>query len=105
MSYHCGMASGILEVQCPCCSTILKVDASTGSIISHKQQEKAPAIEDLAAAVRNLKTQAEEREQAFQKSFAEQKTRQSVLDKKFGELLKEAKEKPDEKPRRAFDFD
>ena len=93
------------EVECPCCRTVIKVDAETGAVISHKQVEKPSAIEDLAAAVANLKGEAARREEIFQKSFAEQKTRQSVLDRKFDELLKEAKS-DDSKPFRPdFDLD
>ncbi len=100
------MKKGTLEVECPCCQAALKVDTETGAVLSHKVPEKPKAIEDIAAAVANLKGEAAKREEMFQKSFAEQKTRQSVLDKKFDELLKQAKESPDdEKPKRAFDFD
>jgi hypothetical protein len=49
-------------------------------------------------AARALKGEATKREEIFQKSFADQKTRQSVLDKKFEELLKQAKESPDTGP-------
>ena len=68
--------------------------------------EKPKPIEDIAAAVQGLKGEAARREEIFQKSFADQKTRQSTLDKKFEELFKQAKENPDEKPFRPdFDLD
>jgi|SRR4051812_45423010 hypothetical protein len=99
-------AKEIIEVECPCCRTSLKVETISGSIISHKQPEKPPAIEDLATAVQNLKGEAARREEVFQKSFADQKNRQSVLDRKFDELLKQAKSDPDSgPPKREFDFD
>src|SRR3954453_20739176 len=104
MRYHSRMA--IHEVECPCCRTIMKVDADTGAVLSHKQVEKPPAIEDLASAVANLKGEAARREEIFQKSFAEQKTRQTVLDRKFDELLKDAKANPDTRPfKRDIDLD
>src|SRR5260370_13733707 len=98
---------GTLDVECPCCKTSLKVDAETGGVLSQKQPEKPPPIEDLAAAVANLKGEAAKREDIFQKSFADHKTRESVMDKKFDELLKHAKSEPDttRPPKRAFDFD
>ena len=96
----------ILEVDCPCCRTLLKVDSETGAVISHKTLEKAPAIEDLTEAVARLKGEAAKREEVFQKSIAEQKTRQSVLDKKFQELLKQAHDNPDKTPpKRDIDLD
>lgn len=92
------MANDVLEVACPCCQTTLRVDRESGAVLSHKIPEKPPAIDDLGAAARALKGEAAKREEIFQKSFAEQKTRQSVLDKKFDELLRQAKESPDTGP-------
>lgn len=94
------MPNDVIEVACPCCHTNLRVDRETGVVLSHKVPEKPPAIEDLGAAARALKGEAAKREEIFQKSFAEQKTRQSVLDKKFEELLKQAKESPDTGPQK-----
>ena len=92
------MANQVLDVACPCCHAMLRVDVETGVVLSHKMPEKPPAIEDLGVAARALKGEAAKREEIFQKSFAEQKTRQSVLDKKFDELLKQAKASPDTGP-------
>jgi hypothetical protein len=94
------MANEVLDVACPCCKALLRVDRETGAVLSHKVPEKPPAIEDLGVAARALKGEAAKREEIFQKSFAEQKTRQSLLDKKFEELLKQAKESPDTGPQK-----
>ena len=94
------MANEIIDVACPCCHATLRVDRETGAVYSHKLPEKPPAIEDLGAAARALKGEAAKREEIFQKSFAEHQGRQSVLDKKFEELLKQAKESPDTGPRK-----
>ena len=69
--------------------------------------EKKPVIEDLAAEVAKLKGAAGRREEAFQKSFAAEKNQGNVLNRKFDELLKQAKESPDTgaPPKRPFDFD
>ncbi|MEP6533776.1 MAG: hypothetical protein ABJF23_00550 [Bryobacteraceae bacterium] len=100
------MAKEIIEVDCPCCRTTLKIDTVTAVVISHKQPEKPPAIEDLASAVANLKGEAARREEVFQKSFADHNNRKNVLDRKFDELLKQAKSDPDTAPpKRNFDFD
>jgi hypothetical protein len=100
------MAKDALEVQCPCCRAALKIDAETGAVLLHKEAEKPKAIEDIGLAVQNLKGEAARREELFQKSLAEHKTRQSVLDRKFEELFKQANENPDEKPFRPdFDLD
>jgi hypothetical protein len=100
------MAKGTIEVECPCCRSTMKVDAQTGAVLTHKELEKPKPIEDIGAAVRGLKEQASKREEIFQKSLADQKTRQSTLDKKFDELFKQAQESPDDRPFRPdFDLD
>ena len=94
------MANDVLDVACPCCHAALRVDRATGAVLSHKLPEKPPAIEDLGAAAKALKGEAAKREEIFQKSFADQKSRQSLLDKKFEELLKQAKDSPDTGPQK-----
>ncbi|MDQ6662894.1 MAG: hypothetical protein M3Z23_00690 [Acidobacteriota bacterium] len=100
------MPQRLIEVACPCCQAMLKVDPETRAVIAHKVPEKAPAIEDLAAAVAKLKGEAGRREEVFQKQFAAEKSHGKVLDRKFDELLKQAKENPDTgRPPRDFDLD
>ena len=93
-------SSGLIEVQCPCCETTLKIDPETRAVISHKQKEKPPPIGDLNVAVARLKQEAAERDQRFNKSVEDQKNRQQILNKKFDELFKQAKENPDTGPRK-----
>lgn len=88
----------LLELQCPCCEATLKIDAETRAVISFKEKEKPRTVEDLTAAVARLKGESVRREEVFQKQLAEQKTHQQVLDRKFDELLKQAKERPDTAP-------
>lgn len=100
------MPQGLIELACPCCQAILKIDPEMRAVISHKIPEKPPAIEDLAAAVAKLKGEAGRREEVFQKQFAAEKSHGKVLDRKFEELLKQAKENPDtSRPPRDFDLD
>src|SRR5688572_12055311 len=100
------MAKGMIEVECPCCRAMLKIDVETSAVITHKVPEKPRTVEDIGTAVAALKGEAARREEIFQKSFADQKTRQSVLDKKFDELFKQAKADPNSPPpKRDIDFD
>ncbi|MGD0360086.1 MAG: hypothetical protein ABSC93_04405 [Bryobacteraceae bacterium] len=100
------MSQVLFEVQCPCCSALLKVDPETQAVIAHVVPEKPPAIEDLAAAVAKLKGEAGRRDEVFRKQFAAEKSHGKVLEKKFDELLKQAKENPDTPPpRRDIDLD
>src|SRR5258708_24404789 len=95
------MKNELFEVTCPCCHSALKIDGQLRAVISHEEPVKPPAIEDLAAAVAKLKGEPGRREEAFQKSFAAEKNHGNVLNRKFDELLKQAKENPDfgKKPR------
>lgn len=96
----------MFEVECPCCEATLKIDPETKAIISHREKEKPAVVEDLNAAVARLKGESARREEVFRKSFEEQKTHHEVLAKKFDELFKQAKEKPDVKrPLKDIDLD
>lgn len=89
------MARELFEVSCPCCQATLKIDAELSAVISHTEPVKKPVIEDLAAEVAKLKGAAGRREEAFQKSVAAEKNQGQLLNRKFDELLKQAKEDPD----------
>jgi hypothetical protein len=100
------MAKELFEVPCPCCEAILKIDPETRTVIAHTIPEKPRAIEDLAAEVAKLKGAGERREEVFRKQFEAEKQHGKVLEKKFDELFKRAKESPDlGKPVRDIDLD
>ena len=60
--YDNNMSKGLLEVRCPCCEAMLKIDPETRSVISHKVPEKPKPIDDLAAEVAKLKGVASRRD-------------------------------------------
>ncbi len=91
-------SSELFEIECPCCAATLKVDPKTRAVISHREKPKPLPIEDLSVAVQQLKGESARREQIFQKQMAEQKSQQQVLSRKFDELLKQARESPNEPP-------
>jgi hypothetical protein len=100
------MAEGIFEVECPCCQAILKVDPETRAVIAHTVIEKPKPISDLAAEVAKLKGEGARREEVFQKQVAAEREHGKVLEKKFEELFKRAKENPDAPPpQRDIDLD
>ena len=86
--------SSLFEIECPCCSSTLKIDPETRAVIAHVEKEKPPPIEDLSVAVAKLKGESARREEVFRKGLEEQKTHHKVLEKKFDELFKKAKEEP-----------
>jgi hypothetical protein len=95
------MTRELFEVNCPCCNSMLKIDGEMRAVISYEEPVKKPVIEDLAAEVQKLKGAAGRREEAFQKSVAAEKNQGQLLNRKFDELLKQAKENPEfgKKPR------
>jgi len=96
----------MFEVQCPCCQATLKIDPETESVISFKEPEKPRSIEDMNEALTRLKDEQARREEAFRKSVEAHKKSKDILAKKFDELLKQAKEKPDlTPPKRDIDLD
>ena len=96
----------MFDVTCPCCEAILKIDPETEAIIAHTVPVKQPKIDDLASEVAKLKGEGARREQLFQKQFEAEKSHGKVLEKKFDELFKRAKEDPDKTPRkRDIDLD
>jgi hypothetical protein len=96
----------LIEVQCPCCGSTLQIDTETRVVLQHREPEKKPLIEDLQAAVQQLKGEAERRNDIFEKSFASHLSADKVREKKFEELLKQAKnDRSGAPPKRPFDLD
>jgi hypothetical protein len=96
----------LIEVRCPCCEATLQIDPELKVVISHQEHQRPPAIEDISEAVQKLKGEESRRGEVFQKSFDQHKSHHKVLERKFDELLKQAKENPDApKPKRPFDYD
>lgn len=109
MRYDSVMAnstSSIFEVKCPCCDATLQIDGELQIVVHHHEPEKKPLIEDLSAAVQQLKGEADRRNDVFEKSFASHRSGEKIRERKFDELLKQAKEdKTEAPPKRPFDLD
>jgi hypothetical protein len=96
----------LLTVSCPCCEAKLHIDPETGAVIRFEEHIKPPTITDIEEAVQKLKGEAGRRDQVFQKSVQDHQSHQQVLNKKFDEMLRLAKENPDAPPpKRDIDFD
>jgi hypothetical protein len=95
-----------LEVTCPCCGALLKIDTATAAVIAHTPAVKPRMFNDMEEAARAMKEQDSRRESIFRQSVEAQKHASELLDKKFAEAVKKAKESPDTgKPIRDFDLD
>jgi hypothetical protein len=96
----------LFEVTCPCCSATLKVDADTRSVISHVAPIKPKTFADFESAAKAMREQEGRKESIFRQAVDAEKNKAEVLDKKFKDAMKKAKESPDEgRPLRDFDLD
>ena len=84
----------------------MKVDVSTQAVISHTPAVKPRMFADMEEAARALKEHDNRRESIFRQSMDAQKNASELLEKKFQEAVKKAKETPDTgRPIRDFDLD
>ena len=94
------------EVTCPCCSALLKIDTDTRAVIAHTAAVKPKTFSDMEAAVKSMREHDSRRDSIFQQSVEAQKHAADLLEKKFQEAVKKAKESPDTgRPIRDFDLD
>lgn len=96
----------MFDVTCPCCAAVLKIDPVDQGVISHIAPVKPKMFNDMEEAARAMKEQDIRRESIFRQSVEAQKHASDLLEKKFQEAVKKAKESPDTgKPIRDFDLD
>jgi ribulose kinase len=94
------------EITCPCCNAVLKVDPVTKAVIAHTAAVKPKTFNDIEEAARAMKEQDSRRDSIFRQSLEAQKNASDLLEKKFQEAVKKAKETPDTgRPLRDFDLD
>jgi hypothetical protein len=94
-----------IEVSCPCCRSKLTVDPELAVVLSHVTPPRAAPDVDIGDASRILADQARAREDKFRDSWEAERKKEDVLNRKFEDALKKAKDQPVEKPLRDFDLD
>ncbi|HVW76144.1 MAG TPA: hypothetical protein VHB45_00925 [Alloacidobacterium sp.] len=94
------------EVSCPDCGAVLKIDPQTRAVIAHTPAPRKRTFEDFETAARAMREQEERKESLFRQAVDAEKNKNDLLEKKFAEALRKAKETPDTgKPLRDFDLD
>ena len=94
------------EVACPECGAMLTIDPVTRAVISHTPAPRKRTFEDFETAARAMREQEERKESLFRQSLEAERNKKELLNKKFAEAVKKAKETPDTgKPLREFDLD
>ena len=95
-----------IEVACPDCGAVLKIDPETRAVIAHTPAPRKRTFEDFDQATQALREAEERKESLFRQSLEAEKNREDVFNKRFAEALKKAQETPDTgKPLREFDLD
>jgi hypothetical protein len=97
--------SSTFEVACPDCGAMIKIDVATGLVVSHTPAPRKRMFEDLETAARAMREQDERKESIFRQSVDAERNKADLLEKKFAEALKKAKDAPEGKPLRDFDLD
>ncbi|HUA98962.1 MAG TPA: hypothetical protein VMA34_11595 [Terracidiphilus sp.] len=95
----------VFEVACPDCGAMLKIDGTTGLVVSHTPAPRKRTFEDLETAARAMRERDERAESIFRQSVDAEKNKADLLEKKFAEALRKAKDAPAGKPLREFDLD
>ena len=97
--------SSTITLTCPCCDAILTVDPSLSAVLDHKLPAKSQVTVQLKDAVNFVKEEAHRRDEQYQKIAEAEKNKSKVLEAKFQELFKKAKEEPITKPLKDIDLD
>lgn len=93
------------EVGCPCCGAVLKIDPAVRAVISHTAPVRPKTFNDFEEAAKAMKEQEGRKESIFRQAVDAEKNKAQLLEKKFQEAMRKAKDSPDEKPLRDFDLD
>jgi molecular chaperone GrpE (heat shock protein) len=90
-----------LDVSCPCCGALLKVDPETGSVVwADKKKVPAKSFDELVSRVASQKGALEDK---FARSVAQTRNQKDILEKKFEEARKRAAADPTGRPPNPFD--
>jgi hypothetical protein len=93
--------SGIFEamatftVMCPCCNARLTIDRTLEAVVAHEAPPRARSGVGLDEALSSLKGAAARREALFKEQIKAEEKKPQVLQRKFEEGLKKAKDSPD----------
>ena len=94
-----------INVTCPCCDAILTVDPSLPAVLDHKMPAKPQIVAQMKDVGKHLQQEAARRDEKYQQLAEAEKNKSKVLEAKFQELFKKAKEEPITKPLKDIDID
>jgi hypothetical protein len=82
----------------------LTIDAALEAVSAHEAPPACGRV-DLGGALSALKGEASRREERFKEQMKAEQSKGKVLDRKFQEGLKKAKDSPDERPINPMELD
>ncbi len=82
-------------VTCPCCNGRLTIDGALEAVVAHEAPPRARSGLGLDDALSSLKGAAARRAEAFKEQLKAEQKKPQVLQRKFEEGLKRAKDSPD----------
>ena len=92
-----------LDVTCPCCEALLKVDPETGAVVWVDKKKAPPKdFDDLVSRVGRSKSTIDEK---FARSVQQTRRSSEILDRKFEEARRRAEQDPTGKPPHPFEND
>jgi hypothetical protein len=94
-----------VQITCPCCEATLTIDPALGAVLDHKVPAKPQMAVALKDAAKLVQEEASRRDEKYQKLAEAEKNRSKVLEAKFQELFKKAKDEPVTKPLKDIDLD
>ena len=98
-------ATKTIQVSCPCCDAILTIDPSLPAVLDHKLPAKPQIVAQMKDVGKHLQQEASRRDEKYQQIAEAEKNKSKVLEAKFQELFKKAKEEPITKPIKDIDLD
>jgi hypothetical protein len=94
-----------IQVNCPCCDATLTIDPVLAAVLDHKVPVRPQMAVELKDAARMVKEEAGRRDEKFKQLAEAEKNKSKVLEAKFQELFKKAKDEPITKPLKDIDLD
>ncbi len=98
-------AGTIFDVTCPECGGSVRIDAKSQAVIAHTPAPRKRTFEDFETAARAMREGDERKELLFRQAVNAEKNKDDLMDKRFAEALRKAKESPDDRPLREFDLE
>ena len=94
-----------IQVACPCCDATLTIDPVLAAVLDHKLPVRPQMAVELKDAARMVREEAGRRDEKFKQLAEAEKNKSKVLEAKFQELFKKAKDEPITKPLKDIDLD